>query len=403
MPNLTKRAQSIRKATPLASRVILDYQYWLQKHYPTAGDTYVRNAKTFLRSLKTGGTVISQLETYAEDKSLTIQSFLRRFHRFLDEKQIHFIVNDLNEKKLPKSNIYVKLFLLDRQDLLQGDRSSSTYAGILNGYFNLINDNLNAFNKRTAQKYILKPSHSDFTKRLYRSVLKTFCDWALIHQNTADSDLSRDQKIVKKGLRKISAQSLREIAAIKVKSSGVSQVGYHKDSLSERQRSKCLATCRSPRDRAIISLMAWNGLRSVEVLRATIFDCRFNDRKLEVWGKGRSRKNKDVIRFFDVPMKEIRAYLKVTKIKSGPLFPGLTKLKLSTMVKENFKSIGLTGKGTKYTPHSLRHTAGQLMYDKGIPLEYIQKTLRHKDPATTLMYAQRAVDRKYFKKMPRYY
>jgi integrase len=53
----------------------------------------------------------------------------------------------------------------------------------------------------------------------------------------------------------------------------------------------------------------------------------------------------------------------------------------------------------KFTPHSLRHTAGQIMYDKGVSLEFIQKTLRHSSMETTMVYAQRAIDRMYFKKM----
>jgi len=56
----------------------------------------------------------------------------------------------------------------------------------------------------------------------------------------------------------------------------------------------------------------------------------------------------------------------------------------------------------RYTPHSLRHTAGQLMYEKKIPLEIIQKTLRHADLRTTKVYAQRDVDNQYFKRLKRF-
>jgi hypothetical protein len=81
MPNLTRKSSAIAKGSPLASRVLQDYDYWLQKEYGKSG-TYLTNAKTFLKTVKAAGTVISQLDTYAYDKSITLQSFLRRFRDF---------------------------------------------------------------------------------------------------------------------------------------------------------------------------------------------------------------------------------------------------------------------------------------------------------------------------------
>lgn len=42
------------------------------------------------------------------------------------------------------------------------------------------------------------------------------------------------------------------------------------------------------------------------------------------------------------------------------------------------------------------------MYEKKIPLELIQKTLRHADMRTTMMYAQKAIDKNYFKRLSRF-
>jgi site-specific recombinase XerD len=47
-------------------------------------------------------------------------------------------------------------------------------------------------------------------------------------------------------------------------------------------------------------------------------------------------------------------------------------------------------------------TADQLMYEKGIPLELIQKNLHHADLRTTMIYAQKAVDLIYFKNLKRF-
>lgn len=395
MPNLSRKSSTVAKGTPLASRVLEDYDYWLQREYGKRG-TYLTNAKTFLKTVNGAGTVISQLASYSYDKSITLQSFLRRFRRFLELKEIDFVTNDLNEKRLPISNIYVKLFLASRQDRLRGELSNNTYATILNGYFNFIEDDLKFFNKRTAEKYVLSPA-SDYTKRLYRSVLKSFCGWALLYQEQRLGDLSTDQRKIQKGLKLISPLSLREISSIVVKTSRSQIKRYHKDSLTESQRDRLLKSCNTQKERAIISLMAWNGLRTIEVPRLNVHDVNLKERKLSVWGKGKSKKNKDVIKLFRLPAAEIKGYLKQSKIQSGLLFPRLGKKNVTEHVNRLLDEAKLSAKGKKLTPHSLRHTAGQIMYDKGVPLEYIQKTLRHSSMETTMVYAQKAIDQKYFK------
>ncbi|MFZ6009481.1 MAG: hypothetical protein ACOYXT_03965, partial [Bacteroidota bacterium] len=134
MSYLVKTKSQITKATPSASRVLNDYSYWLERWYGGVGN-YLTNAKTFLKTLKDGVTITFQLDSYIEEKSFSLKSILRRFRRFLEEKGIEFVINDLHEKKLPLGNIYVKLFLAGRQDRLKGDLSLSTYATILNQFF----------------------------------------------------------------------------------------------------------------------------------------------------------------------------------------------------------------------------------------------------------------------------
>ncbi|HEY5825991.1 MAG TPA: tyrosine-type recombinase/integrase, partial [Cyclobacteriaceae bacterium] len=92
--------------------------------------------------------------------------------------------------------------------------------------------------------------------------------------------------------------------------------------------------------------------------------------------------------------------LKQSGIQSGKLFPNLPDKYIENLAKTNFRKLGLLSGDAKYTSHSLRHSAGQIMYDKKIPLEFIQMTLRHAKMETTLVYAQKAIDRSYFKSMP---
>jgi len=391
----TKR-NKVRKATPLASRVLNDYEYWLNRNYGKSS-TYLTNAKTFLKTYKQGGTVVSQLESYAEGRGITLRSLLKRFKTFLEEKDINFVVNDLNEKKLPLSNIYVKLFISSIQDRLQGEKSVSTYSTILNQYFRFINEDPNKFNKRSVERFIHTRNLSNFTKRLYKSVFNSFCDWAMLYREAPTLELSTEQKQVQKGIKLISLFSIREVASIKVKSNKLESGTYHKESFTEKQRDRLLKSIKNPRDKAVLSLMVINGLRSIEICRLQVSDCKAKEKKLLVWGKGRNSKMKDEIKLLKTPRDLIIEYLESSGVKGGKLFPGLTLLKLSAMINASFVKFGFVKK--KYTPHSLRHTAGQIMYDKGVPLEFIQKTLRHSDMRTTLIYAQKAIDRKYFNAM----
>jgi integrase len=398
MANILKVDERVIKPLSRASQVLIDYEYWLKRKYGVTG-TYLVNAKSFLKSYKQGGDVQSQLIDYIGQRSTSLRSILTRFLRFLEIKNFNYLINDLNEPKLPISNLYIKLFLASSQDRLRSKGSLSIYATVLNGYFSSIKDDLTRINKRTAGKYILSPTLSDYTKQLYKSVLRAFCQWALSYQGLDASDLSREQRLVKKEMKKISVQSLREVASIRVILPRSLSSTYHKESLTEAQRKRLLKICKNPRDRAIITLMAWNGLRSIEVLRLMVSDLKFSQGKISIWGKGKSEKSKDTIKLSSTTKKELLAHLKRTKLARGKVFPDLTRKELDELINLYFRRLRVKG---KFSPHSLRHTAGQVMYDKKIPLELIQKTLRHADMRTTMIYAQKAIDKSYFKRLRRF-
>lgn len=388
---------NISKNLPRASQILIDYEYWLKRKFKTTG-AYLVNAKSFLKTYKQGGNVQTQLADYLNERGTSHRSILRRFLGYLEQRDIVCLVNDINETKLPIGNLYTKLFLASIQDRLRSKGSLSTYATVLNGYFESIKDDVTRINKRTAGKYILSPALSDYTKRLYKSVLKAFSEWALEYQSLDSSDLSKEQRMVKREMRKISIQSLREVSSLRVVLPRSLTSTYHKDSLSEPQRTRLLKLAKDPRDRAILALMAWNGLRSIEVLRLTILDLKISQGKISIWGKGKSEKSKDTIKLFSTSKKELRTFLKKSKIKRGRLF-NLKRQELDDLINTYFKKLRLKG---RFSPHSLRHTAGQLMYERSIPIELIQRTLRHADLRTTMMYAQKAIDRNYFKRMEKF-
>lgn len=398
MDHIIRIDKKLAKSTPRTSQVLTDYQYWLKRKYGVTG-AYLVNAKSFLKTYTQGGHVQSQLSDYMNERGPSLRSILNRFMSFLELRDFTYLVNDLNESKLPISNPYVKLFLASVQDRLRSKGSMSIYATVLNGYFKSIKDDVSRINKRTAGKYILSPSLSDYTKRLYKSVLKAFCEWVLEYQLLNSADLSREQKAIKRALRKISVQSLKEVASIRVVLPRSLTSTYHKDSLSEQQRKRLLALAKKQRDRTILTLMAWNGLRTMEVLRLSVADIKIAQGKIAVWGKGKSEKSKDTIKLSSIVKKELKLYLKRLGIKTGKVFKDLTRPELDGLINSYFRKLRVKG---KFSPHSLRHTAGQLMYEKKIPLELIQKTLRHADMRTTMMYSQKAIDKNYFKRLRKF-
>jgi integrase/recombinase XerC/integrase/recombinase XerD len=150
------------------------------------------------------------------------------------------------------------------------------------------------------------------------------------------------------------------------------------------------------RDYAIITLLLRTGLRTIEVIRASVEDITFKggQRVLLVQGKGRDEKDNFVL-LTDKSYQPIAEYLATREnIKSSdPLFTStsnnskgerLTTRTISYIAKEGLKAIGLDEKS--YTAHSLRHTTAVNILRAGGSLETAQFTLRHSNPATTQIY-----------------
>jgi len=150
------------------------------------------------------------------------------------------------------------------------------------------------------------------------------------------------------------------------------------------------------RDYAIITLLLRTGLRTIEVIRASVEDITFkgSQRVLLIQGKGRDEKDNFVL-LTDKTYKPIAQYLatRVNTNSSEPLFTStsnnskggrLTTRTISYIAKEGLKAIGLDERS--FTAHSLRHTTAVNILRAGGSLETAQFTLRHSNPATTQIY-----------------
>ena len=150
----------------------------------------------------------------------------------------------------------------------------------------------------------------------------------------------------------------------------------------------------SPRDHALCSLLALNGLRISEALGADIeqLGLERGHRTLVVHRRG----GKTVT----IPLapRTARALdLAIGERLDGPLFLGangqrMTRDAAARMVRRVAKAAGIT---KRIGPHSLRHSFITAALDAGVPLRDVQEAASHADPRTTMRYdrARQSLDR----------
>ena len=177
---------------------------------------------------------------------------------------------------------------------------------------------------------------------------------------------------------------------------------HKKDYLTSRQVKKVLETAKEDsiqglRDYAILAVMFTGGLRTIEVSRANIEDLRTagDDTALYLQGKGHEERT-DYIKLMPEVEDALRAYLTARGATDPkePLFTStsnnskgkrISTRTVSGIVKEALKSAGYNSE--KLTAHSTRHTSVTLALMGGQKLEEVQQFARHKNLATTLIYA----------------
>lgn len=171
------------------------------------------------------------------------------------------------------------------------------------------------------------------------------------------------------------------------------------------------AATTNPRDYAIIMLLLFGALRTIEVIRADVGDLETmaGRRFLRVWGKGHTEKDQR-IKLSAATAAAIDAYLATrpaeTLTPDAPLFLScahnmaadrLTTKTIRATARKNLDAIGLTNQAFNraFTAHSLRHTCASLMLDSGAPLPDVQQHCRHVSIATTQHYFKLIAEHRY--------
>lgn len=178
---------------------------------------------------------------------------------------------------------------------------------------------------------------------------------------------------------------------------------FKKDCLTVQQAKNVLCTINTDsltgkRDYALMCLLLYTGLRTIEVSRAQVGDIRNkgNATVLYVQGKGHTEKDSFVV-LPERVQDALNEYLKArpeTLTNESPLFActgnratnkPLHVKSISRIVKNIFKENGLVSE--RLTAHSTRHTACTLALLSGASLQDVQQMARHQNINTTLIYS----------------
>jgi len=190
-----------------------------------------------------------------------------------------------------------------------------------------------------------------------------------------------------------------------------SQSKKHKrDGLNDEEMSRLTKTIKelpetqkNARLKAILSLLVFQGLRQVEVIRLDVKDIDFISKTAFIQGKGQD--DKEPINLHPEAIRAIQGYLKGNKIADGALFTSqsnnnknqrLTTRAIRDIVKKTLNDLGI-----EKTTHGFRHyfTTTLIKTYKGDLLEVAQYT-RHKSLEMLQVYNDN-INRK--ADLPRYY
>lgn len=160
-----------------------------------------------------------------------------------------------------------------------------------------------------------------------------------------------------------------------------------KETLSDENLEILRDSCDTPRDLAMIDLLASTGMRVGELVNLNIQDINFQERQCIVFGKG----NKEREVYFNARAKiHLQQYLKARTDSNPALFVSLRgpKKRLSISgIETRIRKLGLRSNVGRVHPHKFRRTLATMAIDKGMPIEQVQKLLGHVKIDTTLHYA----------------
>ncbi len=139
----------------------------------------------------------------------------------------------------------------------------------------------------------------------------------------------------------------------------------------------------SPRDSAIVHVLAFGGLRVGELCHLLNEDVEFERNILHV-RSGKGDKDREVV-LEDRTRAAIDRFVSERTVAGarGPRLFGVGPVTVERVVRRAAQAAGIP---RKVTPHVLRHTLATALLSRGCDIRYIQKLLGHASVATTQIY-----------------
>jgi integrase/recombinase XerD len=150
------------------------------------------------------------------------------------------------------------------------------------------------------------------------------------------------------------------------------------------------------RDKVIIKLLAYCGLRRFELAKIKIEDIDFVTNKISISGKKNIGRLATI--FSDQLLDDMKIYLRyvLKDVKSGYLFPAVSTLNENGHITPTQINRIVAKAGNRaqlqnpipelknINPHILRHSCARILKDRGMSLEVVQKVLGHLSYKTTM-------------------
>lgn len=169
-----------------------------------------------------------------------------------------------------------------------------------------------------------------------------------------------------------------------------------KRGLSKEEITQVLNVCKDIREELMIKLMITCALRINEVANIQLQDF-YNDKgviMLKILGKARNGLKQDSVKIDDRLFNLIKEYCNEYKPTDYLFYSTsnhnkggkVTTKTLRLIVNNLFERANLDTE--RLTPHSTRHTSVELALESGISIQEVSEFVRHKNIATTLVYAK---------------
>ena len=244
------------------------------------------------------------------------------------------------------------------------ERTLKYYESIIAHFIGGLTDKLQNVTTNHIRTYLAEYEQSSHTSHVtidnMRRILSSFFAW-----------LEDEDYIVKSPVRKI--HKIRSEQKVK-------------ETFTDEELERMRDHCQSPRNLAIIDLLASTGMRIGELVLLNRSDINYHERQCVVLGKG--NKQREV--YFNARAKlHLRAYINSRTDSEDALFVSTRKHTRLTInaIERMIRLLGQRLSISKSHPHKFRRTLATMAIDKGMPIEQVQRLLGHSKIDTTLHYA----------------